>query len=430
MWHPFLSLRRFVGILLILIMGSGCMLYALLPATSKEPVALYLTWQHDPTSTMTIQWITLREQDSSYLEYTAASNNGWHNGTGISQLMPGDSRYRLHRLELIGLQPDIDYHFRIGQSTKIHTFRTMPATLERPIRFVVGGDIYHNGIEFVRETNTQAAKQSPQFALMGGDLAYAADKFAFFSEGWQSWIDRMLASIDIRPAKRIRWIEWLAAWKDTMVTPEGRLIPMIPALGNHDVNGGFGKSAADAQSFHALFSFPGPQGFQAIDFGRYMSLMVLDTGHTNPIGGYQTNWLFETLRQREDYPYKFALYHVPAYPSVRKAKNKTSSEVRNFWVPIFERFGLTAAFENHEHAYKRSHPILNGKVDPKGILYLGDGAWGVEEPREPASPEERWYIAQSASKRHFICVTLSKNECHFSAIDSYGEQFDELRTGN
>jgi hypothetical protein len=81
--------------------------------------------------------------------------------------------------------------------------------------------------------------------------------------------------------------------------------------------------------------------------------------------------------------------------------------IRQHWVPLFERFGLNVAFEHHEHAYKRTHLLLQGSPHPAGILYLGDGSWGVEKPRKPKSPSERPYLAKSASTRHFILVELT-----------------------
>lgn len=43
--------------------------------------------------------------------------------------------------------------------------------------------------------------------------------------------------------------------------------------------------------------------------------------------------------------------------------------------PLFEEYELTAAFENHDHTYKRTHRIRDGWWIPRGVLYLGDGAW-------------------------------------------------------
>jgi len=402
-----------------------------LSAASYEPFAVYLTWQRDPTTTMTIQWINPVDVPANEIEFHAAGDIFWTQAQVHAHSLPGENHYHIYRLELTELTPNLDYFFRIGGSEgKIFNFRTMPATNEIPIRFVVGGDVYHDGLEKVLQTNRQAALKSPWFALLGGDLAYAGDKFGILPEGWQSWMDKLLAKADITPAKRQRWFDWLSTWKQTMVTPEGRLIPLIPALGNHDVNGGFGKTAEDAQLFHSLFPFPGKKGFQTLNFGKYLTLIVLDTGHTNPVGGEQTRWLYDKMRASGDFTHKFALYHVPAYPSIRKFNNKTSSEVRHFWVPLFEMYGLTAAFEHHDHAYKRTFPIRSGKIDPQGVLFFGDGGWGVEEPRERSSNDKRWYLANSASKSHFIMVTIKGKEKHYAAVDSNGVIFDELLSGN
>jgi hypothetical protein len=191
---------------------------------------------------------------------------------------------------------------------------------------------------------------------------------------------------------------------------------------HHDTSGRFGQTPEEAPFFYSLFAMPGQQGYNVLDFGNYMSLVILDSGHTHPVSGAQEEWLAKTLSERVNVPNKFALYHVPAYPSVRHQNNHDSSEVSTHWVPLFEAFGLTAAFENHDHAYKRTHPILKGRPDPSGVVYLGDGAWGMKRTRKPKS--QRWYLAKTASSRHFILVTLEKESRHFSAISSTGEVID------
>ena len=52
--------------------------------------------------------------------------------------------------------------------------------------------------------------------------------------------------------------------------------------------------------------------------------------------------------------------------------------MRKHWSPLFDKYGLDAAFENDHHIYKRSNLIKGGKVDPSGTLYIGDGAWGYK----------------------------------------------------
>ena len=378
-------------------------------AGEYDPVAVYLTWQHDPTTTMTVQWITDMSKDNEELYYKREGEDSWKMVIGTKMPMPEKEPYFIHKTELVDLAPGASYTFKAGEWNAItYKFRTLPKTLEKPLRFVVGGDMYQSSINYLIPTNKQAAKVDPMFALVGGDIAYGGSKKAGVSD----------------PDKRKRWLQWLVAWKRYMVTPEGYLIPIVPAIGNHDVNGGYGQTPDPSSFFYSLFSFPGIEGYNVLDIGDYLSLIILDSGHTNPIQGKQTLWLYQTLEKRKNISSIFALYHVPAYPCVRKYDAALSNEIRKFWVPIFERFGVTAAFENHDHAYKRTPLIFKGRVDPGGVLYMGDGGWGVKSPRKVKNPKSVWYLAKTAQARTFILVTLDRNTRDYKAFDDQGKMID------
>lgn len=399
----------------VLLFLSLLLLSVQMNAQLYDPVAIYLTWQRNPESTMTIQWITAKDRINDEVEYQFNGQKTWHKAVGTHDDMPEKHPYLIHRVELTDLYSDTAYIFRLGADSVSYKFHTMPTDLSTPVRFVAGGDVYHDDISLVEEMNRQAAATDPDFALVGGDIAYSASKYPF------------LVRLGFKGENFDRWLQWLICWKRTMITSQGYLIPMLPSIGNHDVVGGQNQTPNEAKFFHALFAMPGKQGYNVLDFGRYLSLFILDTGHTHPIKGAQTNWLSQALENRQEIPHKFALYHVGAYPSVRPFKGKLHQLVRKYWVPLFERFGLVAAFENHDHAYKRTHPILAGAINPKGVLYIGDGAWGVAKPRTPKTSQECWYIAESLPKRHVIMVTLKNDGRHFAAIDANGNIIDEYK---
>lgn len=119
-----------------------------------------------------------------------------------------------------------------------------------------------------------------------------------------------------------------------------------------------------------------------------------------------------------------ALYHVPAYPSVRYFRRPISSALRRHWIPLFDQYGLHVAFENHEHAYKRTFPLTDGSVNPKGVVYIGDGAWGVKA-RQPKKPYRTTYLAKSKKERHYIKVELSETERCYYGIKPGVKTFDE-----
>lgn len=381
-----------------------------------DPIAIYLTWQHDPLTTMTIQWITPPNRSNDTIYYKREGQNEWQSAVGKHSMLPNGARYTLHLVELESLRPGTDYLFRPGADGVTFKFRTMPSDLKTPIRFVVGGDMYRDDIKTVSEMSRRAASTDPLFALVGGDIAYTIASPSSFTMGF---FHRLFSA-----EKFDRWLDWLISWKNNMVTTDGRLIPVLPAIGNHETLGFDDQSPDQAKFFYALFPMPGKQGYNVLDFSDYLSIFILDSGHTHYIHGDQTKWLGQTLQRRQSVPNKFAVYHVGAYPSVRNNGDRASKSIRNFWSPLFEQYGLTAAFEHHDHAYKRTHPLRNGHIDPNGVMYLGDGCWGTA-PRVPKTPRELWYLAKSASSRHVIVVTIDKQDCHFMAIDPWGNVIDE-----
>lgn len=397
-----------------------CSLSAKERSNAVDPVSIYLTWQHNPESTMTVSWITSLEDKQDTVAYRQGEEK-WQPIQASHQQVPNNVPYLLHRIELTGLKADTTYQLRVGNYEKIYKFRTMPDSLDSPIRFVIGGDMYHDSLDILHETNRQAAKMSPMFVLVGGDIAYASDNLFNFLPRWgHPWIDRFTGQ------KFNRWLEWIVAWKEDMVTPEGHLIPLLPAIGNHDVAGRFDQTPEQAPFFYALFPMPGLPGYNVLDFGQYMSIFLLDSGHTNPINGKQAIWLSTELWKRRHIPHKFALYHVPAYPSVHKMTNDVGAQIRKYWVPSFDAYRLTAAFENHEHAYKRTHPLLNNKIDPLGVVYMGDGGWGVNKPRKPRRVHEKWFLAKTDSVRHFLVMDVEQNKQTVKAVRYDGVEIDSF----
>lgn len=373
-----------------------------------EPVSVFLTVRQRPDQQMTVSWVVPTTEKGQFIRYRKSSEEQWYGVETPPKSFLGKLPYSLFVAELTELEPESTYEFILSDEDEVYTFKTLPSALSRPIKFVAGGDIYHDNIATVDEMNKIAAKQNPDFALLGGDIAYSGSRFILFQEEGK------------------RWIQFLKSWFKTMRQPDGSLIPMITTIGNHDINGRFDQTPEYAPFYFFLFPSKAELSHRVIDFGNYLSLFVLDSGHARPVQGDQTAWLEKVLAKRVDVSFKIALYHVPAYPSARDFNNRRSTTVRNFWTPLFDKYGVKIAFENHDHAYKRTHFIKNGQVSGDGVLYLGDGAWGVEDPRVPKSPKERWYLAASAQKRHIILTTLEKNKTTIEAIDSKEQIFDRL----
>ncbi len=369
--------------------------------------ALHLTWQNDPTTTMTVQWITEPSKTSNTLEVKKQTEESYKKIEGSHKSLPNDTPYIIHTVECQNLEPDTIYSFRLPQDEAVHLFRTMPRDLTNPIRFAVGGDAYHDDVAAFDEMATLVASKNPRFVLLGGDIAYSVKDKKHRKDEWS------------------RWSSFLEHWSKHMKGPDGCIIPLIPVIGNHEVVGYYNQTPQEAKFFYALFACPGDQGYKVLHFNKYMSICLLDSNHTHPIAGAQTAWLQEALRQSYSRTHRFAIYHVPAYPSVRYFGMKESASIRRNWVPLFERYSLHAAFENHEHAYKRTHPLIDALEHPDGVVYFGDGSWGIK-PRIPKRAFRTTYLAKTASCRQFLLVELSNETRNYQAIAINGEVIDSF----
>jgi len=435
------------------------LLSAMMPSAESEkydPVALFLTWQQDPTTTMTIDWHTINEQRATVVDYRIKGSNSWQSTTGTQHDFPYSQRI-INRVELTGLQPDSKYEFRFGEDSKVYKFRTMPTELTRPLRIAIGGDTMHHQ-DFFEETNRQVLKFDPDFTYIGGDIAYG-DAQPPHNQGIRADPATRGRVTGNRPSPEEGdnlWYHWFDGYKNTLITESGRVIPMVVTIGNHEVRGSYYSRMDDYQQtdeyrterapyFFSLFAMPGQPGYNVLDFSDYMSLILLDTDHTNPIDGEQKEWLENVLSERQHVPHVFPKYHVPGFPSVRDYENTESVRVREHWVPLFERHNIRLVFENHDHAYKRTHPIRNGRISSNGVVYVGDGSWGtvprtlggrematsyrfsngLKSPDENPYSKEYWYINNAKSVMHFIILTIDGPHQHMLMVDSQGNVIDE-----
>ena len=210
-----------------------------------------------------------------------------------------------------------------------------------------------------------------------------------------------------------------------MVTSDGRLIPILPVLGNHDVKAITLTPMQHHFLFYDMFAMP-EKGipYRVFDVGSYLSLFLLDSGHSYNVGGSQTKWLKDTLSQRENVPYKMAAYHIAGFPSVYPYRGANAKQIRKNWSPLFERYHMNVAFEHHNHAYKRTFPIKGDKIDPDGVIYMGDGSWGVT----PRKPKNLWYLANAAQANAVCLITLSQELSLIEALNIQGEVIDSVTT--
>ena len=323
---------------------------------------------------------------------------------------------KVFRVEIGKLKPGTEYVFKVGSGNE-YRFRTMPAKATDTFQFISGGDCGVN--DHALANNRLAAKQDPYFVLIMGDLGYDNGRSA-------------------RTA-----LNFIRNYSTTMKDTKGRLIPLVCGIGNHEVNGGYAKQRKDSPFFLSLFDgLYKDTTYATLDFGDYLSLVLLDSGHIAPIGGEQTDWLGKQLAARQDRTHLFVANHVPAYPSFRDPTVKkpdpntpitskgekfgTGEEQRMYWVPLFEKYAVDIVLEHHDHTFKRTHPLLNGLKNDNGVVYLGDGSWGML--RVPKTPEKRPYLAAVGGSYHFTIHRLDGDVRYHVAMDEGSKIVDITAT--
>jgi hypothetical protein len=367
---------------------------------------LHLTWQRNPATTMTIQWVNWPTSDAaSTVSFRPLTSDVWQTAKALARPFPDTERH-VFRCELTGLESGAEYAFRIGGEPEEYRFRTMPATATNEFCFVSGGD---SGVdEHAVESNKLAAAQDPHFVLIGGDIAYDNGR------------------------SPETFLQFLRNYRSTMVDSKNRLIPLVTTIGNHEVNGGFGGKRENATSYLPVFEGLYPERtFATLDFGDYLSLVLLDTGHIAPVEGEQTDWLDGVLRDRQDRQHVFAVNHVPCYPSHRnpwpeEGEKGVGEDQRKLWSPLYEKYRVDAVLEHHDHTFKRTHPLTGGHVDKNGVLYLGDGSWG--KLRKPHSPDEYPYLVKSSETYHISVHRLEGDHRFHIALENDGGVADIITT--
>ncbi len=402
-----------MNILTKVFLGLCFLFLSLSPAICQEsPHAFYLTWTEDPTTSIDVDWHT-DEESPLQLKVRRKGNEEWRSLESAVLPYPFSER-TVHRVAVRGLIPSTEYEISFDGGQSVYYFRTMPKDLSTgSIKIAIGGDSMHQK-EWFEKTNHVVTSYDPDFIIIGGDMAY--------ENGLADNIERIYA--------------WFDAYSKTLVTNDKRILPCIVAVGNHEVVQGYyrnneGYKQTDdfrrrlAPYFYGLFAFPGQPGYNVLDFGKYLSLIILDSEHSNPIKGDQTKWLSKTFKDRKDVMHKIPIYHVPGYPSVRNYDDLVQTLVREEWTPIFEKNGVKIAFENHDHAYKRTYPIKEMEVDQSGVIYVGDGSWGVA-PRDIHEVEDTWYLKKAQAVRAFTLLTLEGSHFSFISVDENGNIIDSF----
>ena len=340
----------------------------LTPMKGTTPCQWRVTWTGDASTEATVSWTTREEGSKHRLLYgtdpskldqvmECQVNKGYRYGSKPGQVR--DAFY--HHARLSDLQPDTNYHFVMesdGERSKPLYFRTAPAS-------GTGFSIIHGGDS--RSGHTDRCRMNLLIAAMTRDhkeilaFAHGGD---YIKQG-QSWD---------------QWRLWLSQHELT-TAPDGRVLPIIPTRGNHD--GG--------RHYAQIFDLEDREGAWFVTkLGKDVALVTLNTGAS---ASEQAEWLESQLSElRPKTRWLMVQYHRPMYPAIKGPARQAP-----IFCPLFEKYNIDIALESDGHCMKRTVPIRDGKKDPTGIIYVGEGGLGVKQ-KKPSG--KQWYL-QDGGKHGF-----------------------------
>lgn len=315
------------------------------------------TWWSDPTSTIAIGW-TQPERGEAILSYGLRAEGLNQEQLPFTLRVNVPEKGKTYWAQLSGLQPDTAYSFNVETvegKTKTLWFKTAPA-IPKKMTIIAGGDSRnHRAVR--RAANKTVAEIQPDLVLFGGDFTASDSK-----KEWRRWFDDWQLSID----------------------QSGRLIPLIPARGNHDSERRLGRAWGRAH----------PKFYYGITFGGDL-LRVYTLNSERPAGGEQRDWLERDLKQNQHVRLRWAQYHKPMRPHV-KLKSEGHDEYNN-WAPLFAQYKVDLAIECDSHMMKMTSPLWPSRsgmdgfesVD-RGTTFIGEGGWGA--PLRSVDDDKIWTL--------------------------------------
>jgi hypothetical protein len=376
-------------------------------AQSDQPVQIHLTWdQNDTAHTIVVTWQTKTAGAGDVVLYDTKSGSGEPSNyassqTGTSHTYSDADGY-IHDVELTGLSSDTIYYFICGGDnggwSGERSFRTAPDN-SISFRFVAGGDSRSGSGDWPAgrdSVSREMAKFNPSFVLYVGDFVYQGD----YQSEWDNWF----------AAEQMYWVD-----NDSLT------IPIIPCLGNHDVSRDGGTAYFGQFS---LPTFPADEKWYSLDWGPNLHITVLDT--ETGVGGDQTTWLQQDLAEHENYMWKVVLFHRPPFSG---GPDGIDTDVRRYWVPLFDEYHVDLVISGHNHLYERTYPInytisesTPASSPENGTVYIVSGGWGAPI----YSGTDSWAAVGPISKYSFTVVDILDNGMlHLTALDANGNILDD-----
>ena len=292
----------------------------------------------------------------------------------------------IHEILITGLKSDRTYQYQVIQEGFENwipgnpaTFTTAPDSSSN-YRFAAYGDsrTYHD-----RHANVVKSiiNNDPDLVLNLGDLVVAGKNYALWGG------------------------QFFGPLADLMIST-----PLYPTIGNHELYGS-GKLL-----YPDFFSLPNNERWYAFTYGC-SRVISLDSNVDISPGSDQYTWLINEFESAEykDSKWQVVAHHHPIYTSGPHKSDEIP--VVDYFVPLFEEYGIDFVLTSHNHHYERS--------ERNGIYYIVTGGGGAELYDFPNTDLNPYSQARSETYNHItLDFSCPDGRVEFNAWNIWNQVFD------
>lgn len=361
--------------------------------------------QNPKVDSMTIMWETDNVSSSKVYVWEAYAPNIPANVyfslyTPINQPKEFEGNIdNYHKVIIFGLEPEKDYCYQVESIdsegkllSEINVFRTAP--------------MKGKGFKFAFTAETGGANQSENIVPIAEQIH-------------QSHPDILIALGDV---------VWdgnnAMEWNEMFFRPYQKILgttPLFHCPGNHERH---------TELMNRLFALSGYYSFEYADVhfisldSTYFAERTFNEDDSSDMKAFDTfneediQWKFLKRQLAESQAlWKVVYFHYPPYSS---AIFETTAMRR--LCPLLEKYKVDVVFSSHTIHYERSHPLINGEINPAGTRYIvvgGSGAFADWIRHKTNS-----VTAKIMAKPHFVQVNATPYSLEIQAIDSKGMLFD------
>lgn len=186
----------------------------------------------------------------------------------------------------------------------------------------------------------------------------------------------------------------------------------FPVLGNHERNSPQYYEFFDVKIPYYTFQW-GQAAFICLnsDFGNAERTKEARDRYFDE----QTIWLEAELKKAQNSALRFVVFHHPPFTAVTSRQTAEGPPVRK-WVPLFEKYKVTAVFNGHDHNYQ--HHVVNG------IDYIVTGGGGA--PLYKVDGALEGITRKVESIENFVIVKVDGKTARSEALALDGRVIDAI----